>query len=110
MQQNSLQTYAPIDKLTPYGGNARFRSARASAKLRNSLQSYGQLRPVVVDEHLTIIDGHAIWLALRDLGYDEVAIVVASGRSEAEIRALRIALNRLSRDARWNGQKLRAEI
>lgn len=44
------------------------------------------------------------------MGHDEIAVVVVHNRDEAEIRALRLALNRISEDAAWDNEKLRTEF
>ena len=47
---------------------------------------------------------------MRELGYDEIAVIVVQNRSEAEIRALRLALNRIGEAARWDNTKLKHEF
>lgn len=59
---------------------------------------------------MQIVDGHYIWEALKTLGWRDVWIVIVAGRSDAEIRALRLALNRIPEDAAWNDQALRREF
>ncbi|HBR43679.1 MAG TPA: hypothetical protein DEA80_01875, partial [Afipia sp.] len=56
------------------------------------------------------IDGHAVFDALVDLGHDEIAVVQLENRSEAEVRALRLALNRVAQEAVWDDAKLRGEF
>lgn len=57
-----------------------------------------------------IVDGHAVHAALQELGYDEVQVVVVHNRTDAEIRALRLALNRLGEDSKWDAAKLKGEF
>lgn len=48
--------------------------------------------------------------ALIELGYDEIAAVVVRNRDPDEIRALRLALNRVPQDAGWEDAVLRDEL
>jgi hypothetical protein len=50
---------------------------------------------------------HAV---MRELGAEQIAVVIASGRSEAEVKALRLALNRIPQDSKWDGERLREEF
>src|SRR5260370_41135492 len=58
----------------------------------------------------TLIDGHAVFDALVELGYDEIAVVRLDNRSESEIRALRLALNRVAQDTVRDDAKRRGEF
>lgn len=58
----------------------------------------------------TLIDGHAVFETLVELGHDEIAVVRLQNRTEAEIRALRLALNRIGQDAVWDDARLRGEF
>src|SRR5439155_24919090 len=44
------------------------------------------------------------------LGHDEVSVVIVHGRTDPELRTLRLALNRLALDAGWDTGKLRREL
>ena len=57
-----------------------------------------------------IIDGHAVWAAMRELGNGEIAAVVVANRTDPEIKALRLALNRIPADASWDKDRLRTEV
>jgi len=108
--RNDKFDIVPAGSLRPYEGHARNHSGKKLAKLRRLVAAFGQVAPIVVDGKGTIIDGHALWRVLRELDYDEVAVAVVSGRSDPEIRALRLALNRLPQDAKWDDEKLRSEF
>ena len=99
-----------IGTLTAYPGQSRAHNRQQRRKLEKLLRTYGQITPVIVDPDNTIIDGHFVWQTMRDLGYDEIAVVAVSGRTGPELRALRLALNRLPQDAGWDAPKLRKEL
>ena len=66
--------------------------------------------PIIVDQHGNIVDGLAIWQAMRELGNDEILGVTLTGRSPTELRALRLALNRSAEEAAWDNAALRSEL
>ena len=74
------------------------------------MQAFGQVAPIVVDAERTIIDGHALWQVLRDLGYDDVAVAVVSGRSDPKSALFGLRSNRLPQDAKWDDETLRGEF
>jgi hypothetical protein len=51
-----------------------------------------------------------VWQAMTELGSEDIAVVVVTGRSDPEIKALRLALNRLPFDARWDNERVREEL
>ena len=45
-----------------------------------------------------------------NLGHTEIQVVVAANRTLAEIRTLRLALNRVAAERAWDNEKLRTEF
>jgi len=99
-----------IHALIAYENNPRRHNKRKMRRLVTSLRRHGQLVPVLVTEELKIIDGHAVVAAMRELGYDEVTVVVVSGKTADEIRALRLTINRLPETAKWDAVRLTSEL
>ncbi len=100
----------PIGSVKPYENSARVHNARQLRKLVTGMTRFGQVTPIIVDENHVIVDGHAVWDALKKLGHTEIQVVVVRARSPAEIRAIRLALNRIAEDASWDRDKLRTEF
>lgn len=110
--KNSLEiVYLKATAIKPSPHAARQHSAAQRRKLKNILRQFGQVVPLPLDAVTgTLIDGHAVFDALVELGHDEIAVVQLHNRSEAELRALRLALNRVAQDAVWDDAKLRDEF
>jgi hypothetical protein len=100
----------PIDRVKPYPGHARSHNKRQIEKLKQLIRHFGQVIPAVVDSDGVIVDGHAVWRAMRELGSGEIAVVVVANRTDPEIKALRLALNRIPTDAAWDNDRLREEL
>jgi DNA modification methylase len=109
--KNSLEIiYLKATAIKPSPHAARQHSAAQRRKLKNILRQFGQVLPLPLDATTgALIDGHAVFDALVELGHDEIAVVQLD-RSEAEVRALRLALNRVAQDAVWDDAKLKGEF
>ena len=66
--------------------------------------------PVVIDAQARVVAGWALVLAARSLGLAEVPAVTVADLSEADLRLLRLSLNRLGEEASWDRDALRAEF
>jgi hypothetical protein len=85
-----------IDKLIPYEKNVKKHGAEQVAKIALSIEKFGwRGAPIQVDENMTIINGHGRRLAAIKLGMLKVPVVIESGLTEDEIRAYRLADNRV---------------
>ena len=94
----------PIETVRPYGRQFRRHDRRKIAKLKKLIGHFGQVVPIIIDANQVIIDGHAVWQAMRELGSGDIATITVAGRSDPEIKALRLALNRLTAEAAWDNQ------
>jgi DNA modification methylase len=103
-------TYLPTKEVKPFAGHARVHNNKQRRKLVALLRKFGQVTPIIVDADNVIVDGHAVHICLQELGYDEIAVVVAKNHDPVEIRALRLALNRLPQESGWDDGALRAEF
>ena len=110
--KNSLEiVYLSATAIKPSPHAARRHSRSQRRKLKSILSRFGQVVPLPVDAATsTLIDGHAVFETLVELGHDEIAVVRLENRTEVEIRALRLALNRIGQDAVWDDARLRGEF
>lgn len=72
-------------------------------KIKNSIQEFGYVEPVIVNDDMTIIGGHQRCTVLQDLGYNEIDCIVISIDKTKE-KALNIALNKITGE--WNKELL----
>jgi ParB-like chromosome segregation protein Spo0J len=99
----------PIDSVRPYGQNPRVNDA-AVAAVAKSLQEFGWRQPIVVDKDDVIVVGHTRWKAARKVGMTEVPVHVATGLTDAQLRAYRIADNQTATIAEWDETLLPLEL
>lgn len=79
-------------------------------KIKDNLARFGQILPILIDAHNRIIDGTAVVEALRQAGETQVWALRIDWLTEHDVHVLRLALNRISEDAEWDKQALRAEF
>ncbi|MXO61345.1 DNA methylase N-4 [Altererythrobacter salegens] len=102
--------YRSIDELTAYANNPRKHPEKQLVKLAASISQFGFAIPVLVDEHGTLIAGEARIAAARRLGLKSVPVIVAHHWSAAQVRAFRLADNRLAEHATWDREALAIEF
>lgn len=100
----------PPGELIPYSLNARTHSKAQVAQIAASITAFGFTNPVLVDEAGSIIAGHGRLLAARSLGLDTVPTITLSGLSDAQVRALRLADNKIALNAGWDVEVLQVEL
>jgi len=98
-----------IDDLKPYPHNPKLHPPEQIEKIAQSIKEFGFLVPILIDAGNNIIAGHGRLLAARKLGFVEIPTICADHLSNAQIRAYRIADNKLTESA-WDMELLESEI
>ncbi|MBP7927602.1 site-specific DNA-methyltransferase [Patescibacteria group bacterium] len=103
-----VQTIA-INTIIPYEKNAKLHPAEQVIKVAASIKRFGWAQPLVVDKENNLIIGHCRLLAAKSLGFEEVPVVKMGSLSEKEIKALRLADNRLN-ESPWDMELVLPEL
>ena len=99
-----------LDELKPYEFNNRNHPAEQVEMIARSLQEFGWTNPILVDENMSIIAGHARWLSALKIGMLEAPCVVLSGLSEEQKRTYRILDNTLAEESTIAMDNLSLEV
>jgi DNA modification methylase len=99
----------PVDQIIPYARNARTHD-NSQDKLVASIKEYGFKQPILVDTEMVIITGHNRYQAAKRIGYKTLPIMVADNLSDAQIKAYRLADNRIGEDSDWDNDLLKIEM
>jgi DNA modification methylase len=99
-----------IRTLKPSPRNARTHSKKQIRQIANSISRFGWTYPILVDEHGYIIAGHGRYLAALERGMKEVPVIVMTGLSDTEKRALALADNKIAANSAWDRAILAAEL
>lgn len=101
--------YKKVEELIPYVNNPR-NNKDAVDKVASSIKNFGFKVPIVIDAQNEIITGHTRLLASKKLGIEEVPVIIADDLSEAQVKAFRIADNKVSEYAEWDMDLLKVEL
>lgn len=99
----------PIGSITPYENNPRNNNDAVEATA-NSIKEFGWQQPIVVDKDNVIIVGHTRLKAAKSLGLDEVPVLVADQLSDEQVKAYRLADNKVGELADWDFETLDGEL
>lgn len=99
----------PIEAVRPYPNNPR-NNKKAVAAVAASIKEFGFKVPIVVDTAGVIITGHTRREAAISLGMKTVPVIVADDLTEAQIRAFRLADNKVSEFSEWDEDALAEEL
>ena len=99
-----------ISALQTYARNARTHSRRQIKKIAASIERFGFVNPVLIDEGNMIIAGHGRVAAAKLLGWSQVPTLRVDHLSETEKRAYILADNRLAEEAGWDQEMLAIEL
>ena len=98
-----------IADIRPYENNPRNNEA-AIQYVANSIKDFGFKVPIVIDKNGTIITGHTRVLAAKKLGMKTVPCILADDLTPEQVKAFRLADNKVSEMADWNWAKLEKEL
>lgn len=98
-----------VDDLKPYENNPRFNDD-AVEYVANSIKEFGFKVPIVIDKNNVIVAGHTRYKASMELGLKEVPCIVADDLTDEQIKAFRLADNKVSEKASWNYDLLDIEL
>lgn len=100
----------PVNDLKPDPRNARVHSKKQIEVLARAIKSFGFNNPVLIDRDGMIIAGHGRIEAAKLIGMMEVPTVCLEHLTPEQVRAYRIADNRIAELASWNEDLLRIEF
>lgn len=98
----------PLD-LIPYENNPRINDY-AVKKVLESIKEYGFTNPILVDKDLVIIAGHTRREAAILAGLERVPYIIKDDLTPEQVKAYRIADNKLAELSTWDEEALKAEL
>lgn len=98
-----------IVDLVPYEHNPRIND-KAVGKLANSIKEFGFINPIVIDKDNVIIAGHTRLKAAKKLKLEEVPCIRAAGLTDEQVKAFRLADNKLAELSEWDMELLEQEL
>lgn len=101
--------YKKIDEVIPYENNPR-KNDEAVDYVAKSIKEFGFKVPIIIDKDNIIVTGHTRLKAAKQLGLKEVPTIMADDLTEEQIKAFRLADNKVSEFANWDFDLLNFEL
>ena len=98
-----------IDEIIPYENNPRM-NEKAVEGVANSIKEFGFQNPIILDKHNVIICGHTRLKAAKKLGLEMVPCVVAENLTDEQVKAYRLADNKVAEKSEWDDDALAKEL
>jgi len=90
-----------IEVLKPYDRNGKLHTDLQIRQVAESIKRFGWVQPIVVDKENNVVIGHCRLESAKLLDLKEVPTVIVENLTEEEIKALRIADNKLN-ESEWD--------
>ncbi len=98
-----------INELTPYENNPR-KNDKSVDYVANSISQFGFKVPIVIDSNGVIVAGHTRYKAAVKLKMDTVPCIIADDLSDEQIKAFRLADNKVGEFSEWDFNLLNVEL
>lgn len=101
--------YKKTQELKPYKNNPR-KNDEAVKFVANSIKEFGFRIPITIDKNDEIVAGETRHKAAKLLKLEEVPCILADDLTEEQIRAFRLADNKVSEKSEWDFELLQSEL
>jgi hypothetical protein len=101
--------YKDVSELIPYVNNPR-KNEKAVDGVASSIKNFGFKNPIIIDGNNEIVAGHTRLKAAKKLGITSVPCIIADDLTPSQIKAFRIADNRVSEASEWDMELLKIEL
>ena len=98
-----------VNDLIPYVNNPRLNDNAVDA-VASSIKNFGFKVPIVIDSGNEIVTGHTRLKAAKKLGLEEVPCIIADDLTPEQIKAFRLADNKVGEFADWDFKLLESEF
>ena len=95
--------------IIPYENNPRMNDNGVQPVIE-SIKAYGFKVPIVIDGNNVVICGHTRLKAALQMGLDKVPCIIADDLTDEQVRAFRIADNKVSDFSIWDNKLLLEEL
>lgn len=102
--------YRATNSLSPFKTNPKQHPAAQIKQLVKSIRSHGFINPIIIDEQSTIVAGHGRVLAAIELELDTLPCIQVDHLTPDQIRAYRIADNKIAEGSPWDNELLQIEL
>ncbi len=99
-----------IDEIKESNYNSRIHSEAQVEKIANSIEEFGFVNPIIIDEENEIIAGHGRYTAAKYLKLKEIPTIKLTHLTDDKKRAFIIADNKIALSGEWDYDMLKEEF
>lgn len=101
--------YKNLNEIRPYEKNPR-KNDNAVEYVANSIKQFNFQQPIVIDKNGVIVAGHTRYKASKKLGLEKVPCIIADDLTDEQIKAYRLADNKVAEKSEWDFDLLNEEL
>lgn len=101
--------YLAIDEIKEYENNPRINDGAVEA-VAASISNFGFRSPIIIDKNNVIIAGHTRLKAAQKMKFHKVPCIIAEDLLPDQVKAFRLADNKVGEIAEWDLDKLEMEL
>lgn len=98
-----------LTDLKPYEKNPRHNDDAVQG-VKNSIKKFGFKVPIIIDKNNVIVAGHTRYKASVELGLETVPCIIADDLTPKQIKAFRLADNKVAEKSYWDFDLLNEEL
>lgn len=98
-----------VKELKPYKRNPR-KNDEAVFLVVESIKQFGFKNPIIIDKENNIVCGHTRYKAAKELKLEKVPCIVVDDLTEEQIKAFRLADNKVAEKSDWDFDLLNEEL
>ena len=98
-----------VNDIIPYDKNPR-KNDKSVRYVANSIKEFGFKVPIVIDKDGVIVTGHTRLKAAKLLNMKEVPVIIADDLTEEQVKAFRLADNKVGEGSEWDDALLAQEL
>lgn len=101
--------YQKLSEIKEYRNNPR-KNEQAIKPVMESIQNFGFIVPILLDQNNVILAGHTRKKAAEKLNMETVPCIYVEDLTEEQVRAFRLADNKTAEFSEWDIEKLEKEL
>lgn len=98
-----------LEDIKPYSNNPKEHPEEQIEHLKNSIQKFGFTVPMIITDSGEIVAGHGRYEAAKELGKEEVPVIIRDDLTEEQVKEFRLADNKVA-ESGWENDKLQVEL
>lgn len=99
-----------LSEIKPYENNTKEHPPEQIEQIKSSILAFGFNDPIAIDKDNIIVEGHGRYIAVKEMGFEEIDVIRLDHLTEAQRRTYSIAHNKLTMNSDFDLEKLELEI